>query len=96
MAIFKPLFLDSFQSQGTFARPGGKQVFVSKFICKLMLQPNQNLFLMLTAMQTAAPCSARVPPPPPFLCQEHHPVASLATSLSLRNRKKAKIFEGVI
>lgn len=83
-------FLDSFQSQGNFVHPGEKQLFVSKFICKLSLRPDQNLYVELIPVQRAAPSSARVHP---FLCQEHHPVASLAMALSLRN-KKTKILEG--
>lgn len=79
MSIFKQLFLDSFQIQGTSAHPGENQLFDTKFICKFMLQPHQNLNMKLTGVLRAPPCSARVSP---FLCQEHHPVVSLATALS--------------
>lgn len=53
--------------------PGEEQLLVSKSICKLSLQPSPTLYPELNPERRAAPCSA---PGPPFLCQEHHPVAS--------------------
>lgn len=71
--------------------PGEEQLLVSKFICKLSLQPSPTLYPELNPERRAAPCSA---PGPPFLCQEHHPVASPAMALSLGNRNKTETFEG--
>lgn len=91
MSIFKMLFQDSFQSQGTLVHPGEKQPFVSKFILELLLQPTQNLCGDPIPVQKAAPCSHLSP----LISMPRAPPGGfLSHGSSLRHPNPTKIFEG--